>query len=278
MAARRALDRSGHKLSLSSWQALSKQARRRLVDLGSAVDVDVAKVKEQLARLEPAADTLDPQPDPPATRVPQQVAVAFGADRPISDSVWAALSALDRYCLHKVAGRGNLERMAKAFSEIVGASMSSPHIAPGGGVRMVSVSHKPETLRRAEAESFVSMNKQAFERLEQREAPKGDVLATARLAAIMAAKKTSDVVPLCHPLPLSHVAVDISVEGERCRVHIKATVEATARTGVEMEALTAAAAASLTIYDMLKAFDRSMVIGPTQLLSKSGGKSGDYRR
>jgi cyclic pyranopterin phosphate synthase len=106
--------------------------------------------------------------------------------------------------------------------------------------------------------------------------PKGDVLGTARLAGIMAAKRTPDIVPLCHPIALTHVGVELELDEQQSAVRITATVEAFDRTGVEIEALHAASAAALTVYDMLKAFDRSMEIGPTRLRSKSGGRSGDF--
>jgi cyclic pyranopterin phosphate synthase len=122
------------------------------------------------------------------------------------------------------------------------------------------------------------MNAGAFDRLSRAEAPKGDVLGTARLAGIMAAKKTSEIVPLCHPVALTHLSVEVALDREVRRVVITATAEAHDRTGVEMEALVAASAAALTVYDMLKAFDRAMEIGPTRLVAKSGGRSGDYRR
>jgi cyclic pyranopterin monophosphate synthase len=140
----------------------------------------------------------------------------------------------------------------------------------------VGVGSKQPTLRRAEALSRIVMNTEAFERVSQANAPKGDVLATARVAAIMAAKRTSELIPLCHPLSLTKVDVQLSLDEGARAVHVEVAVECFDRTGVEMEALTAASVASLTIYDMLKAFDRSMVIGPTRLVQKSGGRSGDY--
>jgi cyclic pyranopterin phosphate synthase len=180
--------------------------------------------------------------------------------------------------LCKVAEKGDTPRLDAAYGEIVGDSAISTHLAPGGGVRMVDVGEKPVTERRAVAETTVSMSRGALERLLQRDAPKGDVLATARLAGILGAKHTSDLVPLCHPIPLTHVAVEIEVLPEQRSVRITTTVLAVARTGVEMEALAAASTAALTVYDMLKAVDRGMQIGPTRLMEKSGGRSGDYRR
>ncbi|HVZ31123.1 MAG TPA: cyclic pyranopterin monophosphate synthase MoaC [Polyangiaceae bacterium] len=152
----------------------------------------------------------------------------------------------------------------------------STHLAPRGGVEMVNVGAKAVTERRAQAESRVSMNRSAFELLAQHAAPKGDVLGTARIAGILAAKRTAELIPLCHALPLSHVGIELDLEPATCAVRILASVETQAKTGVEMEALVAASTAALTVYDMLKAADRAMQIGPTRVLSKSGGASGDF--
>jgi cyclic pyranopterin phosphate synthase len=143
---------------------------------------------------------------------------------------------------------------------------------------MVDVSNKSKTARRAVAESSVSMSKAAFEALSEQRAAKGDVLATARIAGIMAAKRTSDIIPLCHPLGLTHCEVSLELVPGEQRVVVQATTEVFAQTGVEMEAMLAATAAALTVYDMLKGIDRGMTVGPTKLLAKSGGKSGDYKR
>jgi cyclic pyranopterin monophosphate synthase len=140
------------------------------------------------------------------------------------------------------------------------------------------VGGKQPSLRRAEAESRVSMNADAFERASRADAPKGDVLGTARVAAIMAAKRTSELIPLCHPLSLTKVDVQLTLASAARAVHVAVVVECFDRTGVEMEALTAASVAALTVYDMLKAFDRAMEIGPTRLVQKSGGRSGDFHR
>ncbi|MCK6534371.1 MAG: cyclic pyranopterin monophosphate synthase MoaC [Polyangiaceae bacterium] len=143
---------------------------------------------------------------------------------------------------------------------------------------MVDVGQKASTLRRALAESRVSMGAEAFARLEGASAGKGDVLATARIAGIQAAKRTSDLIPLCHAIAITHVTVEIALDAPSRTAHVQASVETFDRTGVEMEALCAASVAALTVYDMLKAYDRSMEIGPTRLLSKSGGRSGDFAR
>jgi cyclic pyranopterin phosphate synthase len=139
------------------------------------------------------------------------------------------------------------------------------HVSEGGDVRMVDVGSKPLSRRRAVARAEVRMASETARRL--RELPKGDALATAQLAGIMAAKRTSELIPLCHPLPLTHVEVTLEV-GEAA-VEIVATAETTAQTGVEMEALTAASVAALTVYDMAKAIDKNMVVAEVRLLEKT---------
>jgi cyclic pyranopterin phosphate synthase len=141
---------------------------------------------------------------------------------------------------------------------------------------MVDVSEKAETVREAVAEGTISMSADARRAIRGRTVAKGDPLQTARLAGIMAAKRTAEIIPLCHPLPLSHV--DIDLVPTRTGYRIRARVGTVGRTGVEMEALVAVAAAALTIYDMLKAVDRAMVIGAVQLIEKRGGRSGVYRK
>lgn len=148
------------------------------------------------------------------------------------------------------------------------------HLNAKGEAHMVDVSEKPDTSRTAVAESILRLSAAVFRSLEDGKNPKGDVLATARIAGIQAAKKCSDLIPLCHPLPLSKVAVDI--EAINGCLRIKATCKTTGKTGVEMEALTAASVAALTIYDMCKAIDKGIVIESTRLLEKTGGKSGDW--
>ncbi|HVK37989.1 MAG TPA: cyclic pyranopterin monophosphate synthase MoaC [Candidatus Kapabacteria bacterium] len=152
------------------------------------------------------------------------------------------------------------------------------HLDEQGNARMVDVADKDVTLREATAESLVDLSTLAFEKLRDGTLKKGDALATARIAGIMAAKKTPELIPLCHQLPLTSVNIDFELDAELARVRIVATVRVTARTGVEMEALTAASVAALTIYDMCKAVDKSISILHTRLLAKSGGRSGDYRR
>ncbi len=148
------------------------------------------------------------------------------------------------------------------------------HYDSSGRARMVDVSAKTATRRTATASAFVELSKKVLAALPSN--PKGDPLETARLAGIQAAKRTSELIPMCHPLPLTHV--DVQAEIAPGGIRITATAATTGPTGVEMEALTAAAVAALTVYDMTKALDKSIVIRELRLESKSGGKSGDYQR
>ncbi len=148
------------------------------------------------------------------------------------------------------------------------------HLDDAGQAAMVDISAKAATTREAVAEGRISMSAEALEAIKAGAIKKGDVLATARIAGIMAAKKTSELIPLCHPLALSKVAVDFDYEDGGIRV--TALARLSGQTGVEMEAMTAASVALLTLYDMAKALDKAMVISGVRLLSKSGGKSGDW--
>ncbi len=148
------------------------------------------------------------------------------------------------------------------------------HLDAAGNAAMVDISAKAQTVREAIAEGRITMSAEALAAIKDGAVKKGDVLATARIAGIMAAKKTSELIPLCHPLAISKVAVDFIFEDHGIRV--TAVARLTGQTGVEMEALTAASIALLTIYDMAKAIDKGMVISDVRLLSKSGGKSGDW--
>jgi cyclic pyranopterin monophosphate synthase len=149
------------------------------------------------------------------------------------------------------------------------------HLDEAGAAHMVDVSAKDVTRREARAEGHIAMSAEALAAIRDGALAKGDALAVARIAGIMAAKRTSDLIPLCHPLPLSKVTVDLAL-GET-GIDCTTTVVTTGQTGVEMEALTAVSTALLTLYDMAKAIDRGMTIGPIRLLAKSGGRSGDWR-
>lgn len=150
------------------------------------------------------------------------------------------------------------------------------HFDERGAARMVDVGAKPETHRVAVASGSIRMKPETLAIVRSGTAKKGDVLGVARIAAIQAAKRTSELIPLCHPVPLTKVEVDFSIDEAGSRVECSVTVECTARTGVEMEALTAVQVGLLTIYDMCKAVDRGMVMESTQLIEKRGGKSGTY--
>ena len=152
------------------------------------------------------------------------------------------------------------------------------HIDSEGKARMVDVSEKAATIREAVARGFVAMSPDTVQMILDRNIPKGDVIATARIAGIMAAKKTGELVPMCHPLNLTSVAVVITVEEIKSRVNIEARAKTVGQTGVEMEALTAVSVAALTIYDMCKAVDKEMTISGIVLAEKRGGKSGEFRR
>jgi cyclic pyranopterin phosphate synthase len=150
------------------------------------------------------------------------------------------------------------------------------HLDEHGAARMVDVSDKAVSAREATAEAVIVLSAEAFAAAVSGDAPKGDVLAAARIAGIMAAKKTSELIPLCHPIPLSKAGIEFEPLAERNAIRIVATAKTNAPTGVEMEALTAATIAALTIYDMVKAVDKSAEIESIRLLTKSGGKSGAY--
>lgn len=152
------------------------------------------------------------------------------------------------------------------------------HIDASGEAHMVDVGNKAETVRVAVAEGFVKMKPETLALIRDGNAKKGDVIGTARLAGIMAAKQTANLIPLCHPLMLTKVAVDITEDTTLPGLRVEAMVKLSGKTGVEMEALTAVSIACLTIYDMAKAADKAMEIVNIRLLEKSGGKSGDFRR
>ncbi|VAV94938.1 Cyclic pyranopterin monophosphate synthase accessory protein [hydrothermal vent metagenome] len=150
------------------------------------------------------------------------------------------------------------------------------HFDGKGRAHMVDVSDKAVTSRIAVAEGYIKMLRETFDIITEGRAKKGDVLAVARLAGIMGAKKTADLIPLCHPLPITKVAVDLTPDPDLPGIRVEATVKTTGQTGVEMEALNAASIAALTVYDMCKAVDRAMEIGGIRVKLKDGGKSGRY--
>ncbi len=152
------------------------------------------------------------------------------------------------------------------------------HIDKQGRAKMVDITEKPETRREAVAGGSVYMNPATMKLIQDRKVPKGDVLSAARIAGIMAAKRTSELIPMCHPLNVTSISIDFNLESKGSKIDIEARVRLTGRTGVEMEALTAVSVACLTVYDMCKAVDKDMVISDILLKEKSGGKSGVYKR
>ncbi len=153
-------------------------------------------------------------------------------------------------------------------------TMKPTHLDETGAAHMVDVGAKPATQRRAVAGGRIIMSAEALDAIRSGNAPKGDVLSTARIAGIMGAKRTADLIPLCHPLALTKVSVDFTWEDNG--ISVVSVAQTTGQTGVEMEALTAASVALLTLYDMAKALDRTMILGDIRLLEKSGGRSGDW--
>ena len=154
------------------------------------------------------------------------------------------------------------------------------HFNEEGRAKMVDVSDKPESFRTATALSSIIVNQEIYEKITNQQMKKGDVLAVAQVAGVMAAKKTSDIIPMCHPLALSGIDIRFSWENNQDDyiLHIKAFVKTKGSTGVEMEALTAASVCALTVYDMCKAVDKGLIIGQTYLVEKTGGKNGDFKR
>jgi cyclic pyranopterin phosphate synthase len=273
LAARRALDRAGLKLSLDGWRSLSLEARRTIVQAGSGSVVDITPVTASAQRAQPAPQRIEPIHDPPADAPPVELRVASTESLVAAARAWATLSPMDRYALAKVAALGRPELTQAACDEIMDMGVASTHLNPAGEVHMASVVHREPTLRRAVAETRISMNADALARFQSADAPKGNVGATARIAGILAAKRTSELIPLSHSVHLTQVDLDLTVDQRAGIVRVVAEVEAFARTGVEMQALVAASVSALAIYDMLRAFDRTMQVGPTRVVARSGGRT-----
>ncbi len=365
LAARRALDRGGFRLSLEGWQSLGMDDRRRLVAAGADDDVDAALVERVVERSAVPASRIKPVDDPSPSTPPEQIAERVEAGRVVDAAAWSQLRALDRYALVHVmrrsiahddpsrldraiaaivpvgtAPRGRLptpplsaafvapsastrpssapppaatpephpvrtassariprvgtppRQPSTAEMQAVGPSSVLPpasvrppppavvstHVDENGRAQMVDVGEKAVTHRRATATGTVKMRSETAHLVAKNEIPKGEVLSTARVAAIQAAKRASELIPLCHPVAVTKIEVHLDVEASAGRIHVTAVVEAHDRTGVEMEALTAVSVGCLTVYDMLKGIDRDIVIGELRLLSKSGGRNGPYTR
>jgi cyclic pyranopterin phosphate synthase len=313
IAARRALDHAGVRLSPEAWRSLALEAREALTNAGRDERVDVAEVARLVREASPPAHRVATAGDPDPSRPPDAILRALEPGHALLPERWARMRGVDRYALwhaYRVAvARNTLSLLSEAVADVLAVTTGgnppydgpppqlpgtmrppdrarkpvesvSNHLTSAGEVHMVDVARKPETERRAIARGSVRMRKETLERLENREAPKGEVLATARLAGIMAAKRTQELIPLCHPVALTHLEVQLATEAraEGGAVHVTAIVDAFDRTGCEMEALVAVTTACLTVYDMLKGIDRDMVISDIVLLEKSGGRSGHYRR
>jgi len=152
------------------------------------------------------------------------------------------------------------------------------HVDEQGNVKMVDVTHKEDSQRMATATGTVFFKKETLQLIKENKLAKGEVINTAKIAGIMAAKKTSELIPLCHPLALTHISVEVNIDEAKSQIQLTATARTTDKTGVEMEAMIAVSVAALTIYDMAKAVDKEMVLGEIKLLYKSGGKSGEFKR
>jgi cyclic pyranopterin phosphate synthase len=273
LAARRVLDAIGCKLSLEAWLTLPLEHRRRVAVAGASERVD-EQVEACLEQATPRGARVEPRPEPAAEAVPAVVAAALDRVASVDDERWRGLRALDRYVLAKLASKP--ERLARACGEIFGVALT--HLSHAGEAHMVDVGDKPETARRAVASACVRTTREVLAAIGSAQMPKGDVLAAARIAGIQAAKRTPELVPLCHPVRTTRAAVEFEGHPETGELHVRAIVEAVDRTGVEMEAMVAAAVASLTVYDMIKSADRWATIDAVRLEAKSGGKSGDVAR
>jgi cyclic pyranopterin phosphate synthase len=346
LAARRALDQSGLRLSLEGWQSLSVDDRVNLATAGTTDPVDAGVVIAIASRATPFPGTIaipeEPSPDDP----PAALVAVLAPHRVLDVAAWRALSGLERFALvhaeRSARTRGDASRLTAAFDALVGPgalsgpidsgiaetiqpppsyvimppSMNPPapaarppasappladrvpaalppawgpavdsmpaalssHLTPQGEARMVDLATKAPSARRAVATGSIHMNPQTVAKLVRQETPKGEVLATARIAGIMAAKRTFDLIPMCHPVALSSMQLNLEVDAAGGCVKVIAVAQAYDRTGVEMEAMMAVSVACLTVYDMLKGIDRGMTISGIQLLEKSGGRTGDYHR
>ena len=276
LAARRALDTTGAKLTAVAWRRMRSGTRVAITSLGTERKVDTARVRDLLVEEDVAYEAVTVVHDPPAATLPADLPRSLGEARPMDAARWRALSPLDRYTLARLGRRGKTEKLRRAYDEIdAGAQTLSTHLDAKGEVHMVDVGAKDVTARVALARAEVRMLPETAARLRAGATPKGDVLATARIAAIQAAKRTSDLIPLCHAIALTRVEVDIALADRGLTIDVR--VEARDRTGVEMEAMVGASVGALTIYDMLKGIDRGMSYAVT-LLEKSGGKSGTWMR
>ena len=276
LAARRVLDVLGRKMSLQAWLSLPPGQRQLLVRAGTEARVD-GSVLAVVDAARPAPVAAVVVEEPADATPPPALLSALGPGRPLDGTRWRSLRALDRYALWKSASK--TEKLARAYDEIVAlAAPGLTHLTSSGEAHMVDVGAKGETARRAVASARVRTTRATIEAIAAGTFAKGDVLAVARVAGILASKRTPDLVPLCHPVRTTSAAVDLELDLPGGEVRVRATVEAVDRTGVEMEAMVAATVASLTVYDMIKSVDRWATIEAVRLEAKSGGKSGEVTR
>jgi len=283
LAARRALDVAGVALSLEAWRGLTLDDRRALIAAGAADVVTVGAVERIALRARPAADRIAPRHDP--LELSAELVDAVGERRAELERSWSAFTPLERYALAKLATSKKADpavraaRLERACAELLKPrSGRLTHLTAEGDAHMVDVAQKSPTLRRGVARAFLRMQPETLAALREGRTPKGDVLAVARIAGIQAAKRTPELIPLCHSVHLTGVEVALEPQADPPGIAITATARAFDRTGVEMEALVAASTAALTLYDMLKALDRGMTITDLELMAKSGGRSGEFRR
>jgi cyclic pyranopterin phosphate synthase len=279
LVAKRALEAAGCKLSVIAWRRMRTGARVAIAALGADRRIDTARVRDLLVEEGAPFEPQAPLGDPSRAAVPPDVTRALGHGRPLDVARWRRFAPPDRWVLARLARRGKPDRLRRAYDEITSgppkAGRLSTHVNARGEVHMVDVAAKDVTPRRAIARAQVYMSRETVARLEAGTTPKGDVLATARIAAIQAAKRTPELIPLCHTVALTRVAVEITIVDEGALLDVR--VEARDRTGVEMEAMVAASAGALTLYDMLKGIDRGIRF-EVALLEKAGGKSGSWTR
>jgi cyclic pyranopterin phosphate synthase len=276
LSARRTLDAIGQHLSLEGWLSLPVGDRWRLVRAGSDERVE-PEAEALLAHATPQAGPSAVLAEPDPRSVPPGLLAALGASRPLHNDLWANLDPLGRYSLVKCTEKP--ERLAAAYDEIVGTGVSRmPHLTAAGHAHMVNVGSKAITARAAIASASVRSLPAVVSAVAGGAIPKGDVLAAARIAGLLAAKRTAELIPLCHPVSTTSAAIDFDLAPTEGTIRVRAAVEAIDRTGVEMEAMVAASVAALTIYDMIKGIDRWASIDAVRLEEKRGGKSGHVRR
>ncbi len=293
IAARRALGHSGLRLTRDGWKSLGPSQRIQIVSLGASEKVLFDQVKSAAQQAFPMPDRMDATSDPLQNVIPLDLLRGYPF---ITLPVWNNWRSLDRFAMVYLLQRSKelgdptildvayefLSRKGESVPPIsiqpTSSSQISTHINTQGRAQMVNVGDKAPTKRKAVATASVRMHRETLNRLVKHDTPKGEVLSVSRVAGIMAAKKTNELIPLCHSVALTNIEVLFDLDVSSSKVNVTAVAEAFDRTGVEMEAIVAASVASITIYDMLKGIDREMTIIEVQLLEKSGGKSGDYRR